>query len=161
MRRKEARYQLYRRLGGPHCQSGRVRKILPPPGFDSRTVQPVVNRYADWAIPAHPDGTVPFNRRINVFLYIVFVRCHYGYQTVRSQCAQHTKYLVSDSILKPSWYLFSTTRKWKELWAKIIEIPCTFIFYLINLNIRLLTRNVYLLNKAAEAYRCHTRCSAS
>jgi hypothetical protein len=28
------------RLGGPQGQSGRVRKISPPPGFDPRTVQP-------------------------------------------------------------------------------------------------------------------------
>jgi hypothetical protein len=34
------RYPLYRRLGGPHGRSGQVRKISPPPGFDSRTVQP-------------------------------------------------------------------------------------------------------------------------
>jgi hypothetical protein len=32
--------------------SGRVRKILPPPGFDPRTVQPVAGRCTDWAIPA-------------------------------------------------------------------------------------------------------------
>ena len=31
--------------------TGRVRKISPPPGFDFRTVQPVVSRYTDWAIP--------------------------------------------------------------------------------------------------------------
>ena len=44
-------YPLYRRLGGPQGQSGRVRKISPPPGFDPRTVQPVVSRYTDWDIP--------------------------------------------------------------------------------------------------------------
>jgi hypothetical protein len=43
------RYPLYRRLGGPQGRSGRVRKISPPPGFDPRTVQPVVSRYTDWA----------------------------------------------------------------------------------------------------------------
>ena len=47
------RYPLYRRLGRPQGRSGRVRKILPPPGFDPRTVQPVASRYTDWAIPAH------------------------------------------------------------------------------------------------------------
>jgi hypothetical protein len=29
-----------------------VRKISPSPGFDSWTVQLVVSRYTDWAIPA-------------------------------------------------------------------------------------------------------------
>jgi hypothetical protein len=38
----KTRYPLYRRLGGPHSRSGRVRKISPPPGFDPRTIQPVV-----------------------------------------------------------------------------------------------------------------------
>jgi hypothetical protein len=38
------RYPLYRRLGGPQSRSGRVRKILVPPGFDPRTVQPVASQ---------------------------------------------------------------------------------------------------------------------
>jgi hypothetical protein len=42
----KTRYPLYRRLGGPQGQSGRVRKISTPPGFDLRTVQSV------WALPA-------------------------------------------------------------------------------------------------------------
>jgi hypothetical protein len=40
--------------GGP--QSGRVRKISPPPGLDPRTVQPVASPYTDYAIPAHADS---------------------------------------------------------------------------------------------------------
>jgi hypothetical protein len=47
------RYPLYGRLGGPQGRSGHVRKISPPPGFNPRTVQPLANRYTDWAIPAH------------------------------------------------------------------------------------------------------------
>jgi hypothetical protein len=46
------RYTLYRRLGRPQGRSGRVLKISPPPGFDSRTVQLVASRYTDYAIPA-------------------------------------------------------------------------------------------------------------
>jgi hypothetical protein len=46
----KTRYQLYRRLDGPQNRSGQVRKILPPPGFDPRTVQPVV------AIPTELPG---------------------------------------------------------------------------------------------------------
>ena len=48
----KTRYPLYRRLGGPQGHSGEVQKISPPPGFDSRTVQPIVSCYTDWAIPA-------------------------------------------------------------------------------------------------------------
>ena len=48
---RNTRYPLYRRLGGPQVRSGRVRKILPPPGFDLRTVQSVASRNTDCAIP--------------------------------------------------------------------------------------------------------------
>jgi hypothetical protein len=53
------RYPLYRRLGGPQGQSGRVWKISPSPEFDSRTVQSVSIRYTDWAIPTHQGSPVP------------------------------------------------------------------------------------------------------
>jgi hypothetical protein len=45
-------YPLYRRLGGPQCQSGGVRKISPQPGVDPWTVHPAASRYTDYAIPA-------------------------------------------------------------------------------------------------------------
>ena len=41
----KTRYPSYRRLGGHQGQSGRVRKISPPHGFDPRTVQLVASRY--------------------------------------------------------------------------------------------------------------------
>jgi hypothetical protein len=44
-------YPLYRRLGGPQGRCGRLRKILSPPGFDPRTVQPVASRYTDCVVP--------------------------------------------------------------------------------------------------------------
>ena len=46
--RGKTRYLLYRRLGGPQCPSGQVRKISPAPEFDHRTVQPVASRYTDY-----------------------------------------------------------------------------------------------------------------
>jgi hypothetical protein len=49
---KETRYPLYRRLCALQGLSGRVRKIVPPPGFDPRTVKAVASRCTDWAIPA-------------------------------------------------------------------------------------------------------------
>ena len=45
----KTRYPFYRRLGGPQCWSGQMRKISPPPVFDPRTVQPVASRCTDWA----------------------------------------------------------------------------------------------------------------
>jgi len=48
----KTRYPLYRRLGGPQGRSRQVRKITPPPGFDSRTVQPIASRYTEYALPA-------------------------------------------------------------------------------------------------------------
>ena len=42
-------YPLYRRLDRPQGGSGQVRKISPPQGFDSRTVQPVASRYIEYA----------------------------------------------------------------------------------------------------------------
>jgi hypothetical protein len=46
-------YPLFRKLGGPQGRSGLLRKIPPPPGFDPRTIQPVVSSYTDYAIEAH------------------------------------------------------------------------------------------------------------
>ena len=40
----ETRHPLYRRLGGPQFQSGRVQKILTYPGYDSRIVQSVATQ---------------------------------------------------------------------------------------------------------------------
>ena len=49
----KTRYPLYRRMGGHDGQSGQMREISPPPGFDPRTIQSVARRYTDWDIPAH------------------------------------------------------------------------------------------------------------
>ena len=43
----KTRYQLYRRLGRPQGRSARARKILPLPGLDPRTVQPVASCCTD------------------------------------------------------------------------------------------------------------------
>ena len=41
-------YPLYRRLGGPHGQSGRAENLVPL-GFNPQTIQPIVSCYTDWA----------------------------------------------------------------------------------------------------------------
>ena len=42
----KTQYPLYRRLGGPQGRSERAENLAQP-GFDPRTVQPVVSRYTD------------------------------------------------------------------------------------------------------------------
>jgi hypothetical protein len=44
---KESRYPLYRRLSGVWDRAGRVRKISPTLGFESRSIQPVARGYTD------------------------------------------------------------------------------------------------------------------
>ena len=48
----KTRYPLYRRLGGPQGRSGRAESLVLT-GIRSRTAQPVVSRYADWATRTH------------------------------------------------------------------------------------------------------------
>jgi hypothetical protein len=50
------RYTLYRRLGGPQEQSGRVGKISPSLGFSPRIFEPVASRYTDCIVTAHSQG---------------------------------------------------------------------------------------------------------
>ena len=44
----KTRYSLYRRLGGPKGRSGRAENLVLT-GIRSRTFQPVVSRYTNWA----------------------------------------------------------------------------------------------------------------
>jgi len=45
---EKTRYSFYRRMGGPQGRSGRAENLVPT-GIRSRTVQPIVSRYTDWA----------------------------------------------------------------------------------------------------------------
>jgi len=44
---KEIRFPLHTRLGGSQGRSGRVLRISSLPGFDPRTVHPIVSQYID------------------------------------------------------------------------------------------------------------------
>ena len=80
-------YTLYKRLGGPQGRSGQVRNILPPPGFDSRTVHSVASRYTDYTTRPTVHYaylyllyTVPASMHSTdlSFLYMVPVSVHYA-----------------------------------------------------------------------------------
>jgi hypothetical protein len=60
----KTRYTLYRRLGGPHRRSGRVKKIYPLVGFDPRTYQRVASRCTKDAFPSHDWRDKSQNERI-------------------------------------------------------------------------------------------------
>ena len=51
-------YPIHGGLGGTQGRSGRVRQISSPSGFDAWSVQRVVSRYNDYAIPAHEEKVV-------------------------------------------------------------------------------------------------------
>jgi hypothetical protein len=78
--KKETRYPLYRTLGGTQSWSGRLRKISPAPGFDSRTEQAVASRCTDWAIQVHALTLALPND-------CSFVFCHYVLSTRESETA--------------------------------------------------------------------------
>jgi len=66
----KTRYPLYRRLGGPQGRSGQMRKISPPSGLDTGTVQPWASRYTELAIPA-PNHDYIFKQHL-----LSFKTCH-------------------------------------------------------------------------------------
>jgi len=69
----KTRYPLYRRLGEPQGRSGQVRKISPPPGFDPRTVQPVVSRYTDYATRPTEQDQLAYKLEIEVRKLLQFM----------------------------------------------------------------------------------------
>ena len=68
----KTRYPLYKRLGGPQGRSGRAENLVPT-GIRSRTLQPVVCRYTDWA-------TRPTDKyKRDTFFFLIFLPmkiCH-------------------------------------------------------------------------------------
>ena len=121
----KARYPLYRRLGGPWGRSGQVRKISPPPGFDSRTVQPVASRCIDYA-------TRP--TKCNTVWYINFLCV-----LINSSKTKWKPFLSKAPRLLPFVLLIRATCRWRcaalvewlltgeteILWEK--PIPCHFV----------------------------------
>jgi hypothetical protein len=68
---------------GPKTGLDGCGKILPPPGFDRLTVQTVVSRYTDWAIPAHPCSVYYVKKNCafhdEEFGTVINFLCWYGY----------------------------------------------------------------------------------
>ena len=108
----KTRYPLYRRLGGPQGRSGRVRKISSPPGFDPRTVQPVVSRYTDWAIPAQ---CVCVCLYMHIYMYISVVGVRVAVRDIKRFC---------DAMEKQQRVLFALLSSYRIFGTAFINYKC-------------------------------------
>jgi len=88
----KTRYPLYRRLGGPQGRSGRAENLVPT-GIQSRTVQPVVSRYTDWA--TRPTKSYPYvpNSLATVYLTLSMGNLSFNLQSpvCHFHCLRRTK----------------------------------------------------------------------
>jgi len=83
---EKTRYPFYRRLGGPQGWFGRTENLVPT-GIRSRTVQPVVSRYTDWATGPKKNNSSWSKIFINVDLLV-----SYNYQTFLSARTWNTQH---------------------------------------------------------------------
>jgi len=71
----KTRHPFYRRLGGFQGRSGRAESLVPT-GIRSRTVQPVVSRYTDWATrPTICKNIILHKAMGSIVLYYKWVAC--------------------------------------------------------------------------------------
>ena len=107
----KTRYPLYRRLGGPQGQSGQVRKISPPPGFNHRTVQPVASRYTDYA--TLPTSTViPCTNSHTKSCVTIVITCTFKrtFELAKQvKCVSHAQHFENYRIQGNSKHWFRTS----------------------------------------------------
>ena len=94
----KTRYPLYRKLGGPQCRSGQMRKISSsPPGFDLRTVQAVASHYTDWAIPTQNRNwcLITCSKLMHsLFIIFFFIFVSHSSTCFEPYCAHHQEGLL-------------------------------------------------------------------
>ena len=81
----KTRYPFYRRLGGPQSRSGQAENLVPI-GIRSRSVQPVVSHYTDWATrPTHththtrPHTQTHTHTHTHTYIYFFFRKVLYSF----------------------------------------------------------------------------------
>jgi hypothetical protein len=128
-------YPLFRRLGGPQGRSGQAWKISSPPGFDPRTVQPVVSRYTDWATrPADKCGRgVNWSAEVNC---VFALTCLWQLYCVHLKWKGMESWLLAIQVFRiECWAIsdcFSSNIKVRRFlgvkWHKIISFITSFPF---------------------------------
>jgi hypothetical protein len=108
----KTRYPLYTRLDGPQGRSGEVRKISPPPGLDSRTVQPLASRYNDYA-----------TRPTNVTLYTRLI-LHISIIVLRHLLPRIIRQTERNQIIKLLIYIFTLSLKKVTVMSQVL-MPLT------------------------------------
>jgi len=103
----KARYPFYRRLGGPQGRSERAENLVPT-GIRSRTVQPVVSRYTDWA--TGPTINKVVINILNFKRFAIEIQRMWNVQTVRNQLDPSQNYLE---------YTWATYRESMKSWNNI------------------------------------------
>ena len=83
-------YPLYRRLGGPQGRFGRVQKIMPPPGFNPQTAQPIAYIYIYIYIHTHT----------HIFILYIYI----SGSEYNVKCLHPDKILLNFSIRKTTFH---------------------------------------------------------
>ena len=141
--KQQERYSLYGRLGGPQGRSGREENLVPT-GIRSRTVQPVVSRYTDWAtrwcrldtkeISYDMSLKYDFETQIlNVSTFIMYQFCvlHYILCTV-GNCDKINYLKCSCLIMRPCcfkarcpFHCVLAVRNWTQMFLNILTFFIT------------------------------------
>jgi len=118
----KTRYPFYRRLGGSQGRSGRAESLVPT-GIRSRTVQPVVSRYADWATRpththTHTHTHIHTHTHTQTYIYIYFEQK----LSTKTKPAFYVNYILSVTVTA----LVVT----KQNWPKCQKCNIIIIFWL-------------------------------
>ena len=106
----KTRNPLYRGLDRPQGRSGRVRKISPPPGFDSRTVQPVASRYTALSYPG-------YFTLIPVYIFII---CRIVLPRMRNVSSKSRR--ENQNILcLVAFFFFENRAIYEIMWKNLVE----------------------------------------
>jgi len=122
LRPGKTRYPFYRRLGAPQGRSRRAENLVPT-GIRSRTVQPVVSRYTDWA--TRPCIYIYIYVHIHSIYSIYLLRvCLFAFEDIRlfSCNTLKTKSAISSNALPSSLFVSFTSVGGQEMRTVIFRI---------------------------------------
>ena len=105
------RYPFYRRLGGPQGRSGQAENLVPT-GILSRTVQPIVSRYTDWAT----EPTILLGTLINyVIILCLCVTCAHLYSPLFHTLVWCSVSIIGHLAIESARWYARIELKWTEL----------------------------------------------